>query len=57
MASNGDGKINYVGMTYDQMLKAWSSQPQYARDYKPFELEAIHRRWQRLGKLAAAGRL
>jgi hypothetical protein len=51
-----NGEIDYRDMNYQQIYWAWSSSPR-CRDFRPHELETIHNRWKRLGKLAAAGRL
>ena len=44
----------YGNDTYPQMLSKWSAKYGSA-DYKPHELEAIHRRWKSLGKRVAQG--
>lgn len=44
----------YGDMTYPQMLVTWSAKYGSA-DYKPHELESIHRRWKSLGKQVAHG--
>lgn len=44
----------YGNSTYPEILATWSTR--YANaDYKPHELEAIHRRWKSLGKKIAHG--
>jgi hypothetical protein len=49
--------VDYRNLNYGQIYQAWSSQPHIASGYQEHDLLAIHRRWRRLGKLAAAGRL
>lgn len=44
----------YGDMPYPQVLATWSAKYSSA-DYKPHELEAIHRRWKSLGKQVSHG--
>lgn len=44
----------YGDKTYPQMLATWSAK-YGATDYKPWELEAIHKRWKSLGKQVSHG--
>ena len=44
----------YGDMTYDEVYQRWSTKYASA-DYKPHELEAIHRRWKALGKAVSHG--
>lgn len=44
----------YGDKTYPEILSTWSRKYGSA-DYKPHELEAIHRRWKSLGKQVAQG--
>lgn len=44
----------YGDKTYPEMLATWSAKYGSA-DYKPHELEAIHRRWKSLGKRVSHG--
>lgn len=42
---------SYVGMSYDELWKTWSAR--YAGEPN---LEEIHRRWRRMGKLITQNR-
>jgi hypothetical protein len=44
----------YGDSTYGEMFSTWSRKYASA-DYKPNDLEAIHRRWKALGKMVSHG--
>lgn len=45
---------SYVGMSDDEISRTWKAR--FAGEYKPHELDAVDRKWRRMGKLIAQNR-